>query len=83
VKVPAALLIDICGLKGFEVGRARVNPSQPLVILNQGGATADDVLRVAGQVRRTVYAETGVSLELEPELVGFTPQEVRHYLRLA
>lgn len=82
MNVPAAFLIDICGLKGFEAGRAQVNPSQPLVILNQGGATADDVLRVAGHVRRTVHRETGVVLELEPELVGFGPEDVRRYLSL-
>jgi len=82
VKIPAALLIDLCGLKGFEAGRAQVNPSQPLVILNQGGATAGDVLRVAGHVRRTVHRETGVVLELEPELVGFSPREVDLHLGL-
>lgn len=80
--VPAAFLIDICGLKGFEAGRAQVNPSQPLVILNQGGATADDVLRVAGHVRRTVHREAGVVLELEPELVGFSPEDAQRYLGL-
>jgi UDP-N-acetylmuramate dehydrogenase len=81
-KLPAALLIDICGLKGFEAGRAQVNPSQPLVILNQGGATARDVMRVAGHVRRTVHAETGVTLELEPELVGFSAEDVDRYIGL-
>ena len=80
VKVPAAFLIDLCELKGFEMGRAQVNPSQPLVILNLGGATADDVLRLAGHVRRAVYRETGVKLELEPELVGYTREERDHYL---
>ncbi len=82
VKIPAALLIDMCGLKGYEAGRAQVNPSQPLVILNQGGATADDVLRVAGHVRRTVHRETGVALDLEPELVGFRPEDVQSRLGL-
>ena len=57
-----------------------MNPSQPLVILNQGGATADDVLRLAGHIRRTVQRETGITLELEPELVGFTPDEIDRYL---
>lgn len=78
--VPAALLIDVCGLRGFEVGGAQVNPSQPLVILNRGGGTADDVLRLAGHVRRAVYSEIGVSLEVEPELVGFSREEREHYL---
>jgi UDP-N-acetylmuramate dehydrogenase len=82
VRIPAALLIDLCGLKGFEAGRAQVNPSQPLVILNQGGATAGDVLRVAGHVRQTIYRETGVVFELEPELIGFSPQEIDLYLGL-
>ena len=80
VKVPAALLIDICGLRGFEIGRAQVNPTQPLVILNLGGATADDVLRLAQRVRGTVYRETGVTLDLEPELVGFSSGEIERYL---
>jgi len=80
VKVPAAFLIDLCGLKGLEIGRAQVNPSQPLVILNLGGATADDVLRLAGRVRHAVDRETGVKLQLEPQLVGFTCTERDRYL---
>lgn len=82
IKVPAAWLIELCGLKGLEVGRAQVNPSQPLVILNLGGATAGDVLRLAGQVRRTVYRETWVALALEPELVGLSPEEQQACLGL-
>ena len=75
IRIPAAFLIEICGLKGLEMGRAQVNPTQPLVILNAGGATALDVMRLAGHVLRTVFRLTGVRLSLEPELVGFTPEE--------
>jgi UDP-N-acetylmuramate dehydrogenase len=82
VKVPTALLIEICGLKGHCVGGARVNLAQPLVLLNSGGATARDVLRLAGFVRRTVHARTGMAIALEPELVGFTPEQVEIYLAL-
>lgn len=80
VKVPTAFLIEICGLKGHREGGARVNETQPLVLLNEGGATAHDVLTLAGFVRRTVYARTGMTIELEPELVGFTPKEVEKHL---
>lgn len=80
VKLPAALLIDICGLRGFDLGRARVNPSQPLVILNLGGATSEDVMLLAKRVRSSVYRETGVKLDLEPELVGFSSDDIEHYL---
>jgi len=80
VKVPTAFLIEICGLKGYREGGARVNEAQPLVLLNDGGATAQDVLTLAGFVRRTVYARTGMTIELEPELVGFTLKEVEKHL---
>lgn len=80
VKVPTAFLIEICGLKGHREGGARVNEAQPLVLLNDGGATAHDVLTLAGFVRRTVHERTGMFIELEPELVGFEPDEVGKYL---
>jgi UDP-N-acetylmuramate dehydrogenase len=80
VKIPTAFLIEICGLKGHREGGARVNETQPLVLLNDGGATAHDVLALAGFVRRTVYVRTGMTIQLEPELVGFRPEEIKQYL---
>jgi len=82
IKIPAAFLIDACGLKGFQIGGAQVNPSQPVVLVNQGGATARDVLSLARHVRRTVYEKTGAVIELEPELVGFTPAEIAEFMSL-
>ncbi|MEJ2008337.1 MAG: UDP-N-acetylmuramate dehydrogenase [Acidobacteriota bacterium] len=79
VKIPTAFLIEICGLKGHREGGARVNETQPLVLLNDGGATAHDVLTLAGCVRRTVYRRTGMTIHLEPERVGFRPDEVEKY----
>ncbi|HEV2493869.1 MAG TPA: UDP-N-acetylmuramate dehydrogenase [Terriglobia bacterium] len=82
IKVPTAWLIDICGLKGFQVGKARVNESQPLVILNDGGATATDVMRLVRHIRQTIYQRTGMTISIEPELVGFTKGELDDYLAL-
>jgi UDP-N-acetylmuramate dehydrogenase len=82
IRIPAAFLISTCGLKGYEIGGAKVNPTQPLVILNQGGATADDVLRLAGHIRHRVHQQTGVALSLEPELVGLSDKERERYLTL-
>jgi UDP-N-acetylenolpyruvoylglucosamine reductase len=76
IKIPSAFLISICGLKGHWVGGVQVNESQPLVLLNQGGATAEDVLALARDVLRTVHAKTGMTLAIEPELVGFTEPEL-------
>jgi UDP-N-acetylmuramate dehydrogenase len=76
IKIPTAFLIEICGLKGQRIGGAQVNEAQPLVLLNQGGATAQDVIALAQHVRKTVRARTGMALAIEPELVGFTEQEM-------
>ena len=76
IRIPTAFLIEICGLKGYRIGGAQVNETQPLVLLNQGGATAQDVIALARHVRNTVRARTGVALAIEPELVGFSMQEL-------
>jgi UDP-N-acetylmuramate dehydrogenase len=76
IKVPTAFLIEICGLKGHRIGGAQVNEAQPLVLLNQGGATAQDAIALAQHVMKTVRTRTGVALAIEPELVGFTEQEI-------
>ena len=76
IKIPTAFLIEICNLKGHRVGGAQVNERQPLVLLNQGGATAQDVLALASHVIGTVHARTGMTLAIEPELVGFTEQDL-------
>ena len=76
IKIPTAFLIEICGLKGHRIGGAQVNETQPLVLLNQGGATAQDVIALAQHVRKTVRARTGMAIAIEPELVGFTKQEM-------
>jgi UDP-N-acetylmuramate dehydrogenase len=76
IKIPTVFLIEICGLKGDRIGGAQVNETQPLVLLNLGGATAQDVIALAQHVRKTVRARTGMAIAIEPELVGFTRQEM-------
>jgi UDP-N-acetylmuramate dehydrogenase len=78
----SAFLIDICGLKGLQVGGAKINENQPLVVLNMGTATSSDVMELAREVREEVYAKTGVPIPIEPELVGFTTTEINDYLNL-
>jgi UDP-N-acetylmuramate dehydrogenase len=83
MKIPAAFLISICGLKGLEIGGAKVNERQPLVLLNTGTATSHDVLSLAQHLRRTVWKRTGVILEPEPEIVGFSAAEIEEFHSLA
>ncbi len=64
-KIPAAWLIDQCGMKGTVCGGAQVYVKQPLVIVNTGGATADDVVQLAQQVTTAVDVRFGIELERE------------------
>jgi UDP-N-acetylmuramate dehydrogenase len=57
----AGRIIDECGLKGLRVGGASVSERHANFIVNDGGATAGDVLRLADLVRSRVP----VPLELE------------------
>ncbi len=71
-KIPAAFLVEVCGLKNLEAGGAAINANQPLVIINKTGkATSQDVLNLANEVKRKVASGTGVELVFEPELIGF------------
>ena len=68
VKVPAAWLIDRCGLKGISEGGAAVYEKQPLVIVNaSGSATFADVLAVEKRVISSVEEKFGVTLRPEVE----------------
>lgn len=66
VKLSAAYLIDKAGLKGLRVGDAEVYKQQPLVIVNRGNATADDVKKLAEIVREEVRKE--FLIDLRPEV---------------
>lgn len=61
----AGKLIEDCGLKGASVGGAQVSEKHAGFIVNCGGATADDVLRLIDHIRATVLRTYGVELECE------------------
>ncbi|MBR9856632.1 MAG: UDP-N-acetylmuramate dehydrogenase [Gammaproteobacteria bacterium] len=69
-KLAAGWLIDKAGLKGTRVGGAGVHTEQALVLVNHGGATAEDVLRLAALVRERVEQLFGVRLEPEVRMIG-------------
>jgi len=67
VKIPAAWLIEQSGWKGRSLGRAAVHDRQPLVLVNKGGATPHDVLRLCQCVQEAVATRFGI--ELHPEVI--------------
>lgn len=66
----AAAMIDEAGLKGFAVGGAQVSPKHAGFVVNTGGATCADVLRLMEHIQKTVLARFGVELEPEVRVIG-------------
>ena len=66
----AGQLIEQCGLKGFQIGGARVSDKHAGFIVNMGGATSDDVLRLMEHIEKTVLDRTGVRLEREVRILA-------------
>jgi UDP-N-acetylenolpyruvoylglucosamine reductase len=68
--IPAGKLIDELGLKGTRVGDAVVSQEHGNFIVNEGGASAKDVLELIEIIRARARAERGIELETEVEIVG-------------
>ena len=68
--VYAAALIDGCGLKGLTVGGAQVSEKHAGFVINRGGASCADIIKLMAQVRERVFKETGVTLEPEVRYLG-------------
>ena len=69
-KVPAAQLIEACGLRGRRFGRAGVADRHALVLVNHGGATGAELLAAARAVQEAVMERFAVSLEREVRVIG-------------
>ena len=72
VKLPAAWLIEQAGFaKGYALGAAGISSRHTLALVNRGGASAAEILALAGQISTAVEARFGIRLEMEPVMVGF------------
>jgi len=68
--VPAGKLIDELGLKGTKRGGAMVSTVHGNFIVNEGGATAKDVLELIEFIKQTAKTKRGIELETEVEIIG-------------
>ncbi|MGQ9547551.1 MAG: UDP-N-acetylmuramate dehydrogenase [Roseiflexus sp.] len=65
----AGRLIEAAGLKGTRIGNAEIASRHANYIVNLGGASSDDVLRLINLARERVLAFSGIELELEIQIV--------------
>ncbi len=68
--IPAGKLVDELGLKGTRVGGAVVSPEHGNFIVNDGTATAAEILALIEVIRGRALAERGLNLETEVEIIG-------------
>ena len=65
----AGRLIEDAGLKGVSVGAAQVSEKHAGFLINRGGATCDDMLRLIELVQQRVREQFGVQLECEVRII--------------
>jgi UDP-N-acetylenolpyruvoylglucosamine reductase len=68
--IPAGKLVDELGLKNSCVGDARVSEVHGNFIVNDGGATAREVLELIAKIQQTARSKRGIELETEVQIVG-------------
>jgi UDP-N-acetylenolpyruvoylglucosamine reductase len=68
--IPAGKLIDDLGLKGTRVGGASISQEHGNFLVNEGNATAAEVLELIGILQARAMAERGIELHTEVEIIG-------------
>ena len=68
--IPAGKLIDELGLKGTRVGDARISLEHGNFLVNDGAATAAEVLALIELLQAQALAERGIELRTEVEIIG-------------
>ena len=67
----AGKLIEDCGLKGESVGGAVISNLHANFIVNQGGATAQDILNLMQNIKEKIYQKRGILLEEEIRYIPY------------
>lgn len=66
----AGKLIMDAGFKGYSVGGAKVSEKHCGFVINTGDAKASDVIELTNEIRKKIFEEKNISLELEVKMIG-------------
>jgi UDP-N-acetylmuramate dehydrogenase len=69
-ELTAGRMLEVCGLKGYRVGGARISPKHANFIENVGGARSDDAVELIAEARRRAREAFDVQLETEVRVLG-------------
>lgn len=68
--IPAGYLLEKIGLEGKQAGQAKISPEHGNIIINLGGATAQDILALINLAETEVSNKWGISLQQEIVCIG-------------
>jgi UDP-N-acetylmuramate dehydrogenase len=77
IPASAGALVDRAGLKDARAGRARVSTTHANFIVNEGGATAEEIRQLIERCKQDVQSRFGVGLREEIVYLGFGARESR------
>ena len=69
VKIPAGWLLEELGWKGKKIGSVSTSSAQALVVINNGGATAKEILSFAEKMQKDFYKNFKINLEPEVNII--------------
>ena len=69
-ELSAGRMLEACGLKGHQIGGARISPKHANFIENAGGARTADAIELMAEARRRARERYGVELRHEVEFLG-------------
>lgn len=69
----AGRLIEACGLKGFQIGAAKIAEMHANFIVNVGDAKSEDIKNIIDHVKMEVSQQFGIELEEEIQYLGEWP----------
>tara|TARA_Y100001958_G_C21199357_1_gene526216 strand:- start:316 stop:1320 length:1005 start_codon:yes stop_codon:yes gene_type:complete len=68
-KIPAAWLIESAGLKGKELDGFGIHKTQPLVLVNYGGARGEDIYKLSLSIKEIIFKIFKIKLETEVNII--------------